>query len=163
MENYISLQYVLEQLKKTSLSKKGFSLIEVICGMAIITMFIAFLFPAMADYQKEKINNEKYNEYFCFVEAVRNELYYNYSKYQIEQFSQGKTVYINSNNIGIDKIKDNPSMQNFFVNVNCGEKPYLLLNIYPNGSNTFRIVLELHYKSYSNNQIIRCEFYKGDY
>lgn len=162
MVNYIQLPYVSVQPQNLSKNKKGFSLIEAICGIAVVSIFIVFLFPAMADYQKLKINNDKYNKYFCFIEAVKNNLYYNCDKNQIDMLNNSGKVYINSEYVDIDKIK-NDLIACYFSNEHTNKNPYLKMEINKDSNNVFKIKLELHYTTFSRDQIITCEFYKGDY
>jgi len=87
-------------------SKKGFSIIEVLCSMCILSITIVINTSLILNSLTIKRHNDNLQKYSYFVEALKNNLVYNL-KFENLKLLESKKLYINENDFQMDILKEN--------------------------------------------------------
>lgn len=87
-------------------NKRGFSIIEVLCSMCILSITIAINTSMIVNSLRIKVYNDNLQKYSYFTEVLKNNLVYNL---EFERFRslENKKLYINENDFKIDILKRN--------------------------------------------------------
>lgn len=139
-------------------SKKGFSLIEVICSIAIFLIFSCLIFNTRTLWSKVHSLSTEYNIATLFIDGLRNEMIYNSSYKDIEKLLGEQRFYVNKENIqlkelyakGLDVFQKEKPKDNIYITaeIQNGDVLNIKLNL---SSETLK------------NKVIECEFIKGKY
>ena len=141
-------------------TKKGFTLIEVLCSLSIFyIMFTAALTTQCSSINIRK-NNSNLKSYCLFFEALRNNMEYNASYDEILQLKSDGKFYVSLEKMDIDTIKDS-NLTNIFSNIMPSTQPYAQVSI--NGGDILKVNISLFYKLFNSEQNLQCTFYKGKY
>lgn len=139
---------------------KGFTMIEIICSLAIFSMLFLFILSVQLNNLRLKKYNENLHAYIAALEALKNDMLYNTSFTEIEEEYHSNMIYIKGENIKIDKIK-NINFEDLFVSIVPSEKPYIKLNL--EEGEVLKVKLQLYIKNINKDETIECEFFKGKY
>lgn len=143
-----------------SKTKKGFTLIEVLCSLCIFyIMFTAALTTQCSSINIRK-NNIDLKNYCLFFEALRNNMEYNALYDEILQLKSDGKFYVSSEKIDIDTIK-NSNLTNMFSNTIPAMEPYVKVSI--SEGDILKVNISLFYKLFNTEQNLQCIFYKGKY
>ncbi|NME94850.1 hypothetical protein HF847_02375 [Clostridium cochlearium] len=136
-------------------SKKGFSLIDVLCA---ITVFLILTTLALSIFSKS-IKVKKYNNYYkesiYFIEAIKNTLIYYSTLEEINKIKERAPIVIARKDMNMDNVK-NKSFLKTSENSNLNY-PYVVLNI-EEKEDSFLISIKNYF---NNNKEISMTFYRG--
>lgn len=143
-----------------SKTKKGFTLIEVLCSLCIFyIMFTAALTTQCSSINIRK-NNIDLKNYCLFFEALRDNMEYNALYDEILQLKSDGKFYVSSEKIDIDTIK-NSNLTTMFSNTIPATEPYVKVSI--SEGDILKVNISLFYKLFNTEQNLQCIFYKGKY
>lgn len=143
-----------------SKTKKGFTLIEVMVGIAIFSILFSATMTLQLGYMRLKLHNEKMNNYRFYIETVRNRMLYDISYNKICELRNSSKIYINKNHINLESLRNEDIMSIFDPSVES-EKLYIKADI--EGGEVLKIELKLNTLVLGKMEAITCEFYKGAY
>lgn len=146
--------------------KKGLCILEPLCALAIISIFIIYLSNLQIKTLHLKSHNECINKYTQLSENLKNSLKYNLSYKELESFllkdNSENTVYINKDNLNIDTIREDHI--NKLINKNqLNEIPYAQIIIRSIEKGVIKVDINLKVKCNGRVENISSYFYKGDY
>lgn len=123
------------------LSKKGFSIIEVLCSMCILSITIIVNTSLILNSLNIKKHNDNLQKYACFTEALKNNLVYNL---EIEKFKslENKKLYIDEKDFKIDILKEN-KLDEVIKYSPANTKSYIELML--NEEKNYMISIKLYY------------------
>lgn len=137
---------------------RGFTIIEVMCSVTIFSIiFLTALSIKIATY-KIKIYNDSVLKNIVFLESLKSEILSNLSDTELNELVNSNRVFINSENINENSLKDG-KIADLFSNNKKPEMPYLKIAV-DNGTFT-HIKIEMYTKVIGKNKTLKCEFYKG--
>jgi len=142
-------------------AKPGNSLIEV---MASLSIFSILFFAAMSielSSIKIKQYNKVTNKYTEILEGIKCKLIFNTTYEEIKLLGNENKVFIVNENLEFEKIKD-LEIQNLFSHDRVNGNNFIKL-IITNENSVIKILVELHYLYNNKDNIIKSEFYKGNY
>ncbi|HEY8892491.1 MAG TPA: prepilin-type N-terminal cleavage/methylation domain-containing protein [Clostridium sp.] len=163
-----------------SLTKKGFTLVEVICSLGVF----AIIFICMMSFDVTSLNMKKdiktINNNVLIIEALKNNIIYNMTFVELKQLETEKRVYINKENMDFDKIKtggiglfsnqalvENAYIKCDFVKdiLHVSESSYIKSDLIKNISTVEVYKVSLSLLAGGNKDILefQCNFYKGDH
>lgn len=88
-----------------SLNKKGFTLVEVLCSLAVFSVIsICMMFFDVASLNMKK-NIKTMDNNIIIMEALKNNIIYSMTYEELEKLKTDKKLYINKENMTFDKIK----------------------------------------------------------
>lgn len=140
--------------------KKGFTIIEALCTLSIITILFSYIMQMELKNIKIKQYLELKGKYICLLEAVSNELAYNASYPELINLSDNRKVYIDNENMNLQKIK-NSKITDCFTDRIPLLKPYLVMVI--NKDKVLKINTKIYFKYVNKEEMIECKFSKGNY
>lgn len=139
-------------------NKKGFTLVEAICGVSIFSILLLFAVEIKINEIKlDKINHETIR-YTYFLDALKKELISNASEEQILKLESKGKVYVPKAKIeNDDSIID---INSVFLSENDMNKfPYVILHSRME-DNHFKITLLMHTKFYGKEKVYTCKLTK---
>lgn len=140
---------------------KGYSLIEVVCSLALLSLVITvtiFISESSAKIRNMRINEQKY--YTC-IDILKKQIKYNSEYKYIKELYSSNKRYINQESISLDKLKDDDFLS-LFTDEIPDNKPYIEACFEEKTEDgVLKIILEVKWKS--EKRKVSCEFYKGDY
>ena len=139
---------------------KGFSMIEVLCSLMIISIALSYVFHTEMNYIKTRNYLEARDQKTKILEAVVTELTYNCSYQDISNLSESGKVYISKENLNLDNFM-NSDIKTVFSVVNKNEKPYISLYIIKD--KVIKVTANMYFKLMNKEEMIKCDFYKGNY
>lgn len=140
--------------------KRGFTIIEVMCSLTIITiMFLTAAYIKLCS-TKVEIYNEKMDEADEYVDEVKTDILSNVSNSQIEDMVCKGKKYMPSK-----YISNNILLKNDILNLFESEKPYEYpyIEISLQKGDMEKIKIDLYLVVCGKNEKISAEFYKGNY
>lgn len=87
-------------------NKKGFSIIEVLCSICILSITVAVNTSMIINSLRIKNHNDNLQKYSYFTEALKNNLVYNLEFENLKSL-ENKKLYIDENDFKIDILKEN--------------------------------------------------------
>ncbi|MDP4143159.1 MAG: type II secretion system protein [Bacillota bacterium] len=143
-----------------SSNKKGITLIEVICSLAVFTIIVSFSTTLFLSTLKTKAYIKEINISKQVLEGVKRELLFNCKRSELKQAFDSGRVYIACTStvyehIQLDKVTD------LFTSDIPSAQPYIEL-FDDEQDTTSHVILRLHISYYGRNKLINCEFYKGE-
>lgn len=140
-------------------NKKGFSIIEVVCGTALLTIFISIIFTVRSGTINFRRYNTEIENNIVFIEALKNNMLYNMTYEDIVKLKNSKKHYVNSENLKLDSLV-NHNFNTIFSEELPHNKPYISIDYEEN--EILRIEIKL-YTKLRNDKILNCIFYRGNY
>ena len=142
------------------INKKGYSIIEVLCSLMLISLLVPLIFKI----QLMTIKKHKYievREYkISMLQAVENELYYNCSYSQIVKLVSSNNKYIIEDNLNFNYVYEHNIYEVFVDKLGTNN---LGLEINVDMSSVLKITLQIKYEFYGKEESVTCTFSKGDY
>ena len=143
------------------LSKKGFTLVELICSLGIFSIiFISMISYGVASLSMKK-GIKAINDNVFIMEGLKNNIIYSMSFEELEQLKNDNRVFINKENMTFDKIQT--ALLDVFSNTPCEENAYLELRFLKYEFKVYTLGLFLHSESRNGAVELQCNFYKGDH
>lgn len=139
---------------------KGFTIIEALCALSIITILFSYIMQLELKNIRLKQYLELKEKYICLLEAVSNELTYNASYIEIVNLSNNRKVYIDTGNLNLQKIQSS-KITDCFTNTMPLVDPYIVISI--NNESILSINMKMYFKSGSKEELIECQSFKGNY
>lgn len=133
-------------------TKKGFTLIEAIVSMSLLMTISAFMFSAAYNCLRLKSYNEKYYKYACIMETIQNDFLYNYSKEDLDGVFSSDQIYISSDKLDIDTIK-NSTLNSIVSSSSTSEMPYVKIV-----KKDPEYEVELHFINFNREYLIKDVF-----
>ena len=143
-----------------SSKKKGFTIIEALCTLSIITILFSYIMQVELKNIRIKQYLEIKEKYICLLEAVSNELTYNASYFELISLSEDKKIYIDSENMNLQKIRSS-KITDCFTNKVPLLKPYIVIFI--NKDKVLKVNTRIYFKYVNKEEMIECESFKGNY
>lgn len=140
--------------------KSGVSLIEVLCSISIFLIIFTSALTAHLNNLKLEKYNEELNKYIYVLEAVKKEILFNTSYEDIKSIYNSGKKFIPKDKLSFDNIK-NLEIKNLFISTDQYNDTYLEMNI--TEEDILKIALQLHIRFQNKEEIIKCNFYKGNY
>lgn len=140
--------------------KKGFSLIEQLCAISIFTIISICIITIQLNNLRLKEYNSEIFLYSSVLEALKQEILYNYSYDNVLEIYNLNKRYVVKEMLNISSIRNNNLNQVFCESVNT-QNTYLMLSLIQ--GEVLNIHMEVHVKLNYKEEIIVCEFNKGNY
>lgn len=147
--------------------KRGLTLIEVICALAILCTVSAYICNVKIKAIWLKNYNENIRIHTELSEILKNNLKYNYTYDEIKELfasecDKGNKLYINKEKLNISDLKIY-EMKDIVSNINNGRFPYAEIFIENKEKDVVKVVINLKLKNGKKINNINSYFYKGDY
>lgn len=140
--------------------KKGFTLIEVLCSITLLSVLFMIILTMELKVLKVEKYNKQINNYTLFMEEIKNVMIYNSTYDEIEKLNLEHKYYISEENIDFDKLREK-GVINMFVETKPLKDPYLVISI--EDGKVLKVNLKLYANIINNTKVMECEFYKGKY
>jgi prepilin-type N-terminal cleavage/methylation domain-containing protein len=151
---------MLEQAMLRLSKNKGFTILEVICAIAIFSILSMFTLSTQLNNLRLNEEGKKKRVYISVVEAVKAELINNVTYHELVSTYNQNKKYINSSMLSVNAVK-NIGLLNVLEASADSRNPYVKINmIY---GEVLSVEIELYYKSGANNQVIKAALIKGNY
>ena len=142
-----------------SLSKKGFTLVEVICSLGVFSV----IFVCMISYEVTSLNIKKntkiINDNILIMEAFKNKILYTMTFEEVEQLQRDNRIFINKENMTFNKC-NTVLMDAFSEQVNT-EKTYMKLSFLKSEFKVYSLRLSIYSGKPNDILKLQCNFYKG--
>ncbi len=135
---------------------KGSILVETLIAFSILILIINTFFVCRSYYFKERINQERSMKETLFLEALKNEIYYNQS-FEDWDLTSNKEYYIENKYIEMDFIKDK-NISEIMKEENQIKKPYIKINTIKKED-----ILEISITFIKESNSKQIKLYKGNY
>lgn len=140
--------------------KKGFTLIEVLCSITLLSVLFMIILTMELKVLKVEKYNKQINNYTLFMEEIKNVMIYNSTYDEIEKLNLEHKYYIPEENIDFDKLREK-GIINMFVETKPLKDSYLVISI--EDGKVLKVNLKLYANIINNTRVMECEFYKGKY
>ena len=141
------------------LSKKGFTLVEVLCSISVFSI----IFICMMSFDKASLNIKNdiknINNYVLTMEAIKNNIIYSMSFEELKELEKNKSFFVNGEDMNFDKSKTN--ILSVFTNSRPTDIPYMELTLFNDELNVYKVKLLLHTGKTKDLEELQCNFYKG--
>ena len=144
-----------------SLSKTGFTLVEVLCSLGVFS--IIFVCMMSFDGASLKMQNDvrNINNNVLVMEAIKNKILYSMTFNELEQLTGSNGIYINKENMNFDKSKTD--IRDVFTKSIPNQTPYIKLSLIKDQLNVYKLNLLLNTGKVKVADELQCNFYKGDH
>lgn len=149
----------VQDMQKSN-KNKGFSLIEQLCAISILSIFTICIITIQLNNIRLKEYNKQIFLYSNVLEALKEEILCNYSYDNVKGTYNSNKKYVSKDMLTINKIRSN-DLNNIFSDNTDTSKTYLLLSLID--GEVLKIHMELHVKLNYKEEILVCEFKKGNY
>lgn len=140
--------------------KRGFTLIESLCAICVLSILFVAVVSMQLNNMKLKRYNKEVSQYLYILEAVQKQIVYNCSYEDIKNTYSANKKYITKNKLSMDYIKQCQG-EDLFEAANVSNETYIVMNVAQ--GEVLKIELELHIKIKQREEIVKSEFYKGNY
>lgn len=144
-----------------SISKKGFTMIEVLCSLGIFSI----IFICMISFEVTSLNIKKdiknINNYVTIMECLKNNIIYSMSFEGLEQLQKNNSVFVNKENMTLNKIQT--GVMEVFSEEAILTDAYIQLNFLKCEFKVYTLSLSLHDGRSEDTIELQCNFYKGDH
>lgn len=141
-------------------ANKGFTLIEVLCSIAVFSILFTTALTISADSLKLKRYSFRVKQYSAFMEKLKNNMLYNATYEELQTLIEEEKYYIVEEKIKEENLKDG-SVKDLFTSSKPLKEPYVALSV--EGDKVLKISLKLYSKDFNREKVWECEFYKGKY
>jgi prepilin-type N-terminal cleavage/methylation domain-containing protein len=139
---------------------KGFSLIEQLCAISIFSIISICVITIQLNNLRLKDYNSQILIYSSVLEALKQEMLKNNSYDNILQIYNLNKRFVSKEMLNMNSIRENNLNQIFCESANT-QNTYLILNL--TQGEILNIHMELHVKLNYKEEIIVCDFIKGNY
>ncbi|MBU3180138.1 type IV pilus modification PilV family protein [Clostridium psychrophilum] len=140
-------------------SKKGFTLIEVLCSLGVFSI----IFTCMMSYELASINMKKdvkiLNNNVLIMETLKNNIIYSMTYEELSKLQNDNKLFINSENITFDRIRT--PVVDLFSNTMTINKSYIKLSFIKSELKVYSLNLSLYTGIPNSALVLQCNFYKG--
>lgn len=143
-----------------SSKKSGYSIVEVLCAITILSITFTGLITLELSNLKLKKYNEEIIRYTYVLDALKQEIMFNCSYDDVKNVFNSNRKFIAEENLTLERIKNLSLNELFDASVNTNNA-YLSMTV--TDEDILKIDLELHLKLQRKENLIKCEFYKGKY
>lgn len=140
--------------------KKGFSIIEQLCALSIFSILTICVISLQLNNLRLRDYNRQILLYSSVLEALKQEILYNYSYCNVKDVYFLNKRYISQDKLTISSVRTSDLNQLFSESEGIANT-YLILSIVD--GEVLKIHMELHVKFKYKEEIIVCEFNKGNY
>ena len=140
--------------------KKGFTIIEALCTLSIITILFSYIMQVELKNIRIKQYLEVKEKYICLLEAVSNELTYNTTYLELTNLTDNRKIYIDNENMNLQRIK-NSKITDCFTDKTPLVEPYIVMSI--NKDKVLTVDTKIYFKYVSKEEMIECKSFKGNY
>jgi len=144
-----------------SLSKKGFTLVEVLCSLGVFSI----IFICMMSFDIASLNMKKdiknINNDVIIMETIKNNIIYSMSFEKLELLGKNTKIYINKEDMNFDKSKTD--IMNIFTKPIPTEIPYIELSLLKDELNVYKLNILLRTGKTKDIEELQCNFYKGNH
>ncbi len=144
-----------------SSSKKGFTLVEVLCSLGIFSIIFICMMTYGVTYLNVRNNVKNMNNNILIMESLKNNIMHAMTFEQLEQLQKENKVFVNQENMTLDKIEI--SLMDVFSHEKPIDNSYIELNFLKCEYKVYNLRLSLHVKNPKDNIELQCNFYKGHY
>ncbi|MBK5241295.1 type II secretion system protein [Clostridium sp.] len=144
-----------------STSKKGFTLVEVICSLSIFSIIFISVMSFDITSSKMKKTIKITNNNVFIMETLKNNIIYSMTFEELEGLKTDNRVFINNENMTLAKIQK--SLINVFSDEVLEEKPYIQLSFLKYELNVYSLRLCFYDNMQNDTPGLQCNFYKGNY
>lgn len=167
MGSSITLLYVWGLFMWKSKTKKGYTLIEVVCALTILSILLLAAITIELNYFSTKKYNKVLMTSTYFMEALKNNIMDKYTYSQINILGTEKNYYIAKEKMNLDSLKEPMLIRNLLEqapleDVNL-EKPYVVIRKEYGAGRCLNIKLTGYIEKNGSTETLRMEFLKGDY
>jgi prepilin-type N-terminal cleavage/methylation domain-containing protein len=141
-------------------NKSGFTIVEVLCSISIISVLLLCITTLQLNNLRLKNYNKEKLDYITVVDALKEEIINNSTYNDVLSLSNLNKKFVNKEKLNISCLRD-LSLEQLCDEYCDYSNTFIRINISP--GELLRIELELHIKLKLHEEIIKCEFYKGDY
>jgi prepilin-type N-terminal cleavage/methylation domain-containing protein len=150
-----------------SKNKRGYTLIEVVCALTVLSILLLAAMSIELNYFSAKKYNKALITSTHFMEALKNNIMDKYSYVQINNLVTNKNYYISKEKMSLDRLKETSFISNLLVQaplevVNL-EKPYVVIRKESGDGRCINIKLTAYIQNNSSTETLQMEFLKGDY
>lgn len=142
-------------------NRKGFTLIEVLCSLAIFSI----IFICVISYELSALNMKKsikaMNNNVLIMETLKNNIIHAMTYGELVMLEKNKSFYINEENLSLDKLKG--ELTNTFESKKPTEEPYIELSFLQCESEVYHLKITLYTQEVSSQSQLQYGFYKGNY
>lgn len=140
--------------------KSGFTLVETLCALGILSIMFNCIIYIQLNNLKLKKYNKELSKYLYVLEGIKKEIMYNSSYDSVRNLHNNQKKYIAKDKLTIENVRTLELEQLFDVHTQTNDI-YLVMSV--DDGEVLKIELELYLKLDSREEIIKCEFYKGNY
>ncbi|MGH4125681.1 MAG: type II secretion system protein [Clostridium sp.] len=144
-----------------SISKKGFTLLEMLCSLGIFSM----IFICIMSFNLTSLNIKKdiktINNNISIMECLKNNIIYSMSFEGLEQLQKNNRVFVNKENMTLNKIQK--GVMDVFSDKVVLTDSYIQLSFLKCEFKVYTLRLTLHSGSPEDIIELQCDLYKGDH
>lgn len=148
-------------------SKKGYTLIEIVCSLTILAILLLAAMITELYYFSLKRYNQNLLQCTCYLEALKSNLRDQYSYADINSLQAARNYYVPKENINMDELKETNFISDLLVQppleVEVLEKPYVEIRKEIGEGRCINIKLTAYIQNKSGTETLKIEFLKGDY
>lgn len=141
------------------ISKKGFTLVEILCSLGVFSIIFVSMMSYEVTYLNVKRKTSIINDNIFIMEAIKNNIIYNMTFEEIEQLQSENRIFINKENMTFNKC--NTALMNAFSEQADAEKPYIKLSFLKCEFKVYSLRLSLQAGKPNDVLELQCNFYKG--
>lgn len=148
-------------------SKKGYTLIEVVCALTILSILLLAAMITELYYFSLKRYNQNLVQCTCYLEALKSNLRNQCSYADINSLQAGRSYYVLKENMDMDELKKTGFIGDLLVQPPLEdevlEKPYVEIRKDIGEGRCINIKLTAYIQNKSGVKTLQVEFLKGDY
>lgn len=137
-------------------SKKGFALVEVMCAFSIFSILFLFAVDLKVDELKMKKFNDEVMGYTYYLDAVKNEIIFNYDNSDIENLKGKGKICLSKQDILSSKCTTDLKT---IETCNLNSYPYVIVGNSDESGKT-KVNLKLYTKILGKEKVFVCTFTK---
>lgn len=153
---------------------RGIGFIDVICSLAILMIAITYIASFKVKEIKLKKYNTEMNKSAVFMEALKNDITYNYTYEEIEKlliehlhsnnsnYTYENKLFINGNNLNLDSL-NTKGLEEILDKFENNKETYLEITANNDEDKIIKINLIFFINGIQSNKTIRTTLYKGEY
>jgi prepilin-type N-terminal cleavage/methylation domain-containing protein len=139
--------------------RKGFTLIEVLCSLAIFSIIFICIISCELSALNMKKSIKAMNANVLIMETLKNNIIYSMTYSELVMLKDNKSFYVHKDNLSLDKFKGK-LVNTFTVNKPIVE-PYIELSFLQCEYEVYHLKIALHSKETNDRFKLQCDFYKG--
>jgi len=142
-----------------SLSKKGFTLVEVLCSLGVFSIIFIFMMSFDVTSMNIRKNIITINNDVAIIETLKNNIIYSMTFAELQQLIAEDRTFISSENMTVNKIQT--KVMDVFSKQVSNAAPYIKLSYLKYEFNVYSLRLCLYAGGVNNIIELQCDFYRG--